>query len=80
LNGSRETTELTPALILNILAVLLLGACASDAQRRAAEHAAIEKQTALEIDRICALPQPERDAELARIRVESGIIVQCGNE
>jgi outer membrane biogenesis lipoprotein LolB len=77
---SRESTGLTPTLILMILAVFLLGACATDARHRAAEHAAVKEQTALEIGRICALPQPERDAELARIKAESGIIVQCGKQ
>jgi len=33
-----------------------------------------------EIRRICALPEPERKAELERIGAESGIVVYCGNE
>jgi hypothetical protein len=77
---SRKMAEPILAPIPIMLAVLLLAACATDAQHRAAEHAAVEEQTALEIGRICALPQPQRDAELARIKAESGIIVQCGKE
>jgi len=77
---SRKMAEPIPAPIVMVLAVLLLGACATDTQSRAAEHAGVEARVALEIGRICALPQPQRDAELARIKAESGIIVQCGKE
>lgn len=70
--------HLPPLSILFVLAVL--GGCASGAERRAAENAAIGQQAAVEIDRICSLPQPERKAEVARIELESGIVVQCGND
>jgi hypothetical protein len=62
------------------LVLAMLSGCASDTQRRAAKNTVIEKQTALEIDRICSLPQPEREAELVRIQAESGIVVQCGKD
>lgn len=64
-----------------VLAVLVfLSGCTTGAQRRAAENAAIQKQAAQEISRICALPKPERDAELERIKTESGMVVHCGEE
>lgn len=78
LDLSREVAE--PPLAPILMAVLLLGACATDAQRRAEERVAVEQQTALEIGRICALPQPMRDAELGGIKAESGIVVQCGKD
>jgi carbamate kinase len=71
---------LTVVLALVLVAFGLLGGCATDAQRRAAENAAIQKEAAQEIRRICALPQPQRDAELERIKTESGIVLQCGSE
>ena len=46
-----------------LLALAVLGGCASKAQRLVAENAAIERQAAVEIDRICSLPPPERKAD-----------------
>lgn len=64
-----------------LLAVLsLLCACTTEAHRRAAEHAAVEKEAAQEVRRICALPPAERQAELAKISKDSGIVVQCGKD
>lgn len=62
------------------LAVLVVAACSTAAQRKAADIAAINKQAAQEIKRICALPEPERQAEIKRVKDESGVVVYCGKE
>jgi hypothetical protein len=59
------------------LAVVVLAACETEAERRAKENAAVNKQAGDEIARICALPEDQRDAELNRIRVQSGVVLYC---
>jgi len=71
---------MTPISVPVVAALVLLGGCITEAQRRAAENAAIQKQAAHEVRRICALPPAERDAELQRIEKESGIVLHCGTE
>jgi hypothetical protein len=44
----------------------------------AAENAAAKKSLAAEIDRICALPDSERQDALDRLKRESGYELQCG--
>lgn len=63
------------------LAVLipLLAAC-TDAQRKAAEEAKVQKETATEVRRLCDLPPAERAAVLEEIQNESDVVVLCGNE
>jgi hypothetical protein len=64
------------------LAVTLTAAlgCTSPAERQAAENARVEKQAAKEINRICALPDAQRDAELKRIKEQSGMVLYCGSK
>lgn len=58
---------------------LALTACAATRDEPAAENAAIKKDIAAEIERICGLPEPERAAELAALRRRSGYELQCGH-
>jgi hypothetical protein len=44
--------------------VTVLTACQSEAQHKAQDNASVEKRAAAEINRICALPDDQRDAEL----------------
>jgi hypothetical protein len=57
-----------------------LGGCMTETSRRATDNAAVHKEAAQEIKRICALPPAERATELERINKESGIVVQCGKD
>jgi hypothetical protein len=59
---------------------LLLLACTTPAERQAAENARVEKQAAAEINRICALPEAEREAELKKIKDQSGMVLYCGSK
>ena len=62
--------------VLTLVAVLLAG-CTTPAQRKAAEDADVRKQAAKEIKRICSLPEAEREAELKRIKDQSGVVITC---
>jgi len=62
-------------------AVVLLGAlsaCDTPAERQARENARIVRQGDKEIKRICALPEDQREAELKKIKDESGMELYCG--
>jgi hypothetical protein len=60
------------------IALSLLAACQTPAERQAAENARIEKAAAKEINRICALPEDQREAELKKIKEKSGMVLYCG--
>lgn len=79
-SGPHETkapaTSLPRFLLLS--AYVLLTACTTSQQRRAQENEAIQMRAAKEIARICALPQSDRQAEIDKIKKESGIVVYCG--
>jgi len=57
--------------------VLLVGACSTEAPRRADEETELQRKVVAEITRICSLPQPERDAEIKKARDESRVVVRC---
>ncbi len=59
--------------------VIQLAGCTTEAQRKAAENVAIQKQAAQEAKRICALPAEQREAELKKLKDESGVIIHCGH-
>jgi hypothetical protein len=61
-------------------ALVGLSACETPAERQARENARIEKQAAAEINRICALPENEREAELRKMKEKSGMVLYCGNK
>jgi hypothetical protein len=46
----------------------------------AAENAAAKKNLGAEIDRICSLPESERQAALDELEKESGYELQCGRQ
>ena len=66
--------------LLTLAGVMVLGACSTAAQRRAAETSEIEREAAKEIRRICALPESERAAEIKRLQTESSMTVNCGKD
>jgi hypothetical protein len=60
------------------LAVFFAVACETEKDRKAAANARIEKEAAKEINRICALPDDQREAELKKIKEQSGMVLYCG--
>jgi hypothetical protein len=63
---------------LMLAALMLLSACTTPAQRRAAENTAVQKEAAQEITRICALPDADREAAIKKLKAESGMVIYCG--
>lgn len=61
------------ALVL-FLATVLTG-CGTAAQR----DESVNKDVASEVKRICALPKAQQEAELKRVKAESGIILYCSD-
>jgi hypothetical protein len=66
--------------LLVLTIVMAMAGCATDAQRKATEAAKVRKEAAKEIARICALPPDERDAEIKRVKEESGMAIYCGGK
>ena len=71
---------MSPVKLITLAGVIVLGACSTAAQRRAAETAEIEKEAAKEIRRICALPESARAAEIKKLQDESSMTVNCGQD
>jgi hypothetical protein len=76
-DGAMAPRHLT---LLLPLAILAITACETAQQRKAAENAAIKKQAAAEITRICALHGAEREAELQKFKAVSGMELYCPGE
>jgi hypothetical protein len=70
---------MSPLAVLTVLAVTVLCGCTTSAQQKAAENEDLNKEAAAEIMRICSLPPAERDAELAKVAKEEGMVIYCGN-
>lgn len=63
-----------------LLACATLAACTAATQKRATENAAVKKDVATEIDRICALPEPDRATELKELQTETGYELYCARK
>jgi starvation-inducible outer membrane lipoprotein len=57
---------------------LVLSGCGTAPQRTAAEARQTTQKAVQKIDRICALPRGEREAQLEKLEAESGIVLFCG--
>jgi hypothetical protein len=65
---------------ISICGVLALAACASPTKQRPEDVQQARRDVAMEIERICGLPQAERDAELAKLQKTEGLVLYCGRE
>ena len=74
------TVQLIRLPILVWLTLWVLAGCQTAQQRKAAENAAVNRQAADEITRICALHSSERDAELKKLKAASGLDLYCPGE
>ena len=54
--------------------------CETEAERKAAENARIEKQAARKINRIRSLPGAPHEAEREKIKDPSGMVLYCGSK
>jgi hypothetical protein len=66
-----------PAIVALVVSILITG-CVGQTQRDSPERADIEREAALEVERICALPEAQREIELKKIKDESGMVIYCG--
>ena len=57
--------------------LLSLSGCSTPQGRRAAENQEINRHAAQEIERICALHGAARDAELKKLKQQSGFELYC---
>ena len=60
-----------------LLLLTSISACQTPAQKQAARNAEVNRQAAREIERICALHGEEREAELKKIKDQSGLELYC---
>jgi hypothetical protein len=60
-----------------VAGIIFAGGCTTGSERQAMERAAVTREAANEISRICGLSEPERTAELKRVEVESGVVISC---
>jgi hypothetical protein len=58
--------------------LIVLAACSTAGQRQTAENASIQQDAAMEVRRICALSESERQAEIQKVKKEAGVVVACG--
>jgi hypothetical protein len=65
--------------VLGVLVAAAAG-CQTAAQRKAAEATVMRKRAVDEIDRVCALHGAERQAELDKIKAESGMELFCSQD
>lgn len=59
---------------LVFLAISFSG-CSAPPER--ADNSLVQTQAAQEIHRICALPEPERAAEIQKVKDQSGVAIDC---
>lgn len=82
--GGRERSLRPDAIAVaaGVSALILcsLCACETPAERQAARNAEINRKAAAEINRICALPEEQREAELKKIKDQSGMVLYCGSK
>jgi hypothetical protein len=68
------------ASLLMLASVIVLGACSTAAERRAAQTTEIEKEAAKEIRQICALPEPAREAQIKKLEDAFGMTLDCAQD
>jgi hypothetical protein len=59
-----------------LAAAINVAGCAATPERIPQEPAALSRW----VNEICALPAAEREAELARLREKTGLVIFCGRE
>lgn len=60
-----------------LLCLVAIVACTTASDRKAAEYERINQQAAAEVARICALHDADREAELKRLKEQSGMELYC---
>jgi len=55
-----------------------MSGCSTTASRKPADAGKTTQKARQEIERICALPPAERDAQLEKLKAETGVELLCG--
>ncbi len=58
------------------LAAIMISGCAT--QQSPAQDPKAQQEVASRVDQICGLPDAEREAELAKLKAEKGLVLYCG--
>ena len=66
--------------VTSFLTCLALAACSSEVQRRKNEYPEVKRDVIHEVERICALPEPQRTEELNKVTAESGYALLCAKK
>ena len=69
---------MSPATALMLACSLALSGCGTATPRGALDSGKTSHKAVQKIDRICALPQAERDAQLKKLEAETGVVLFCG--
>jgi hypothetical protein len=56
---------------------LVLSGCSTPATRKPVDAGKTTQKAVQKIDRICALPPAERDAQLKKLEAETGVVLAC---
>jgi len=71
---------MSPTIALILACSLVLSGCTAAAPRKAADAGKTTQKAEQKIERICALPPAERDAQLKKLEAETGVVVFCGQK
>ena len=61
-----------------LTAAVILAACAAPRQTNEKAEAAWKAEVGERIQKICSLPEPERTAELEKLKKDEGLVLYCG--
>jgi len=68
---------MSPTTAFILACSLVLSGCGTAAPRKPADAGKTTQKAVQKIDRICALPQAQRDAQLKKLEQETGVVLFC---
>jgi hypothetical protein len=71
---------MSPMTLFILTCSLMLIGCGTATSRRAPDAGKTTQKAIQKIDRICALPQLEREAQLKRLEAETGVVLFCHSD
>jgi hypothetical protein len=70
---------MTKISLLLSAAIVLAGCATSKPAPAPAPAPGSDTDMATRINRICALPEPEREQQIAKLKKDSGLVLYCGD-
>jgi hypothetical protein len=68
---------MSPTTAFILTCSLVLSGCGAAAPRKPIDSGKVTQKAVHKIDRICALPPAERDAQLKKLEAETGVVLVC---